>query len=654
MDSRLLDHYDAELRHLQASAHEFALEFPKIASRLSLKTGEFPCADPYVERLLEGFAYLSARVQLKLDAEFPRFTQTLLETVCPHLLGPTPSMTIVEFEPMLANPELAEGFTLPRGTVLKSSPGGQARSQTPCEYRTASPVTMWPIELVEARYLTREMGVLQLPDPPVEQRARAALALRFKVHAGFTPAKLAKLDTLRLFLAEQTAGRLYEQLMASTLAVAVRPATRPPGAPAWLPADSVARVGYGADEAMLPIDLRSFQGYRLLQEYFALPQRFMFAELRGLRPALARCTSSEFEIIVLFSREDLALEGRVATTDFSLTSVPAINLFPRAADRIFITDRAHEHPVIVDRTRSLDYEVYSVTSVTGYGERTSDQRTFTPFFASGGLDAPSVQSSAGPAYYATHRVSRQLTEDERRAGRSRRSYAGSEVYISLVDTQCVPRPSNLTQLGVECIVTNRDLPIDITPGRGGGGGGAGGSSAFDFVLEVSAPLSGIRCKVRPTVPRPSHAERQTAWRLISHLSLNYLSLTDMDGPANGSSGSPAGDGAVSLRELLRLYIDASNPADREQVAGVRSIKARPHIQPVAGGGVITFARGLEVAITLDDRSFVGYGPYVLGSVLEQFFARYVTVNSFTQTLLKTTDRGEIARWPARLGQRPML
>lgn len=631
MDSRLLNYYDAELKHLQTMAVEFAKEFPRIAGRLSLTTGEFPVADPYVERLLEGFAYLSARVQLKLDAEFPRFTQTLLEIVCPHLLGPTPSMTVAAFNPVLTNPELAEGVHLPRGTVLRSQP--TRRTSTTCEYRTSHPVTLLPLEIVDCRYLVREMGVLHLPDPPLPQRPRAALQIKFAVRAGMTGAKLAKLDRLPLFLPGNDAGRLYEQLASKTMCVGIRPIVKGESAQpvTWLTDEPIGRLGFSASEALLPVDARSFQGYRLLQEYFSLPQRFMFVELRGLRQGLARCQSDQFEVIVLFGKEDLALEGRVGPEDLALFATPAVNLFPRQADRVFVTDRVNEHQVIIDRTRPLDFEVYSVTGVTGYLRSSGEQRTFAPFFAASGLDA---EPASARSYYAVHRVPRHLTGDEREAGRSRRSYAGSETYISLVDSECVPQSMSLSQLGIETMATNRDLPIDLSVGGGGS----------DFELEVAAPIKSIRCLIRPTAPRPSRAEGATAWRLISHLSLNYLSLSDTD----------AQSGAVALRELLKLYSDPQQAAHKEQVAGVRSVTARGHVQPVAGGGVITFARGLEVEILLEDRAFAGIGGFVLGSVLEQFLSRYVTTNSFTQTVLKTTERGEIARWKARLGQRPML
>jgi type VI secretion system protein ImpG len=175
-----------------------------------------------------------------------------------------------------------------------------------------------------------------------------------------------------------------------------------------------------------------------------------------------------------------------------------------------------------------------------------------------------------------------------------------------------------------------------------------GRGKTDFTLEVAAPVLSVRCVSGPTPPRPSFAEGETAWRLISHLSLNYLSLADSDPAA----------GAGALRELLRLYIDPGDAQAAKQVDGVRSISSRPISRQVMGPGPIAFARGLEVTVTLDEAAFEGSGIFLLGAVLDRFFARYVSINSFTQTVIRAADRAgaspEIMRWPTTAGQRHTL
>jgi len=636
MDSRLYAYYETELGHIQSTAREFAREFPKIAGRLDLLSGEFPCADPYVERLLEGFAFLAARVQLKLDAGFPRFTQNLLESVLPHYLSPTPSMTIVQLQPDLSQESLFKGATIRRDTVLRSKP--VSANQTPCEYRTAHQVRLWPLTLTGAKYYLRDLDLLDLKPPPGVKPARAAMHIRLSVAANKPASAIEGLDELTFFLRDAggRSGRFLEQIIARCSAVAVRAVARPNKPAVWLPAGSVRSAGFSEGEALLPIDLRSFQGYRLLQEYFAMPQRFLFFRLGNLAPALKSTNASTFDLIFLFEREELALENsefdeRTVEDCLALNCTPAINLFAREAERVFVKDHFSEFPVHVDRTKPLDYEVYRVSAVHGYGDASTEPQVFRPFFAANDIDA---SRQGEQAFYAVHRVPRQLTETERRQNRMRRSYAGSDVYITLVDSKDAPYRTDLQQIGIECLCTNRDLPIDIVLGSG----------ASDFEMDIDPAVRSARCIVRPTLPKPSHAEGDVAWRLISHLSLNYLSLIDSD----------HAEGAVALRDLLKLYGDPAIPEHREQIEGVRSVSVRSAVRSVPGGGAITFARGLEVSITLDDHAFAGTGVFVLASVLDQFFARYVTINSFVQTVLLTPDRGEIMRWNVHRGTRPMI
>ncbi len=649
MDRRLLRYYEQELRHIQGMAREFAREYPKIAARLAIDDLQDTCVDPYVERLLEGFAFLAARVQLKLDAEFPRFTQNLLQAVYPHYLAPTPSMCVVEFTPDYGDSELAGGYTLARGASLRSLLGKGDR--TSCEYRTAQDVTIYPLRLTQAQYYTRDFGVLELtqavaPVAPV----RGALRVRIAATAGLTLSKLS-LDRLVLNIrgGGMTPMRLYEQIHGHCKGVVVRPVV-PPGSRVARSTDllapsSVQRVGFEEDEALLPYDSRSFQGYRLLHEYFSFPQRFLFAGINGLRECLARCPFPEADIVLLFDEESPQLENVVDAENVGLHSTPAINLFPKRADRIFVTERFNEFHVLPDRTRPLDFEVYSVQSVTGIGAQAEDQTLFRPFYAARDTDA---DSSATGAYFAAGRVPRALSEREQRAGR-RSSYAGSDVYISLVDSSNAPYAQEIRQLSIETLCTNRDLPLQMAVGR----------ADTDFTLDVGAPVSGTRVVAGPTAPRASHIEPKPgqpegdlSWRLISHLSLNYLSLSDAS--ADGQGPVESAQGSAALRDILRLYGDRGDPVVRKQVDGIRSIGVTPITRRIQTPGPIVFGRGLEVGVRVDESSFEGTGPFLLGAVLEHFFARYVSLNSFTETVVHSSDRGTIMRWPARIGRRPLL
>jgi type VI secretion system protein ImpG len=529
--------------------------------------------------------------------------------------------------PTLTEGSLAQGFRVPRGTVLRSLLG--RGEQTSCEYRTAQEVTLWPLELTGAEYTSYvgDLGDLELP-----RRARAALRLQLRTSAGLKLSDLA-LDELTLFVrgSDELPGKIYEQIMAHTMASVVRPTVRPAPWRHVVTQDPVVSVGYEDDEALLPYGPRSFQGYRLLQEYFAFPARFLFIKLRGLLPAVRRMGGTELEIVLVGDADDRALDGVVNSQNFGLYCAPAANLFPRRADRIHLSEGSHEYHVVPDRTRPMDYEVHSIGEVTGYGTAAEVKQAFRPFYA-WNADTNEAETQS---YYTIKRQPRLLSARQRSRG-ARSSYVGSETFISLVDPEEAPYRSNLRQLSVETICTNRDLPLHLAVGQG----------RTDFTLESGAPVESVRCLAGPTPPYASHANSETAWRLVSHLSLNYLSLVD--------ETAGGGSNARALRELLTLYADVSDPSVRKQIDGIRSSSCAGITRALPVPGPTTFGRGLEITLMADEGAFEGAGVFLLGAVLERFFAKYVALNSFTETVLRTVQRGEVMRWRARAGLRHLI
>ena len=321
----------------------------------------------------------------------------------------------------------------------------------------------------------------------------------------------------------------------------------------------IRRVGFEDEQALLPPGPRSFRGYRLLHEYFAFPQRFLFAELGGLKSAVQRCPDKELDIVVLFDRVAPLLEHSVSAANFSLFCTPAINLFPKRADRIHLTDQESEYHLVPDRTRPMDFEIYKVLGVTGYGAGPDAMQSFQPFYTSNDLQADVDKK----AYFQLRRQRRILSERQRLQG-PRSSYIGSEVFMSLVDAHEAPFSSGLRQLGIDTLCTNRDLALSMPIGSG----------KTDFTVESNAPIQSVRCISGPTIPSPSHAEGETAWRLVSHLSLNYLSLMDGDQQ----------EGATALKDLLRLYCSEADVTSQRQIDGIRSVSAKPIVRrlPVPG------------------------------------------------------------------------
>lgn len=624
MDPRLLQHYNTELQHLREMGAEFARQFPKIAARLGMDGVEV--ADPYVERLLEGAAFLNSRVHLRLDAEFPRFTQRLLEIVYPQLLAPIPAMTMVRFDPDINDPALDRGFVVPRQTGLRSLLG--KGDSTACQFRTAQAVTMLPLQIVQAQYFTYAPD-LPLQGLPVTAPIKGGLRLRLRTREGMSISQL-KIDTLTLYLSgiEDVAYRLHELLLGQGLGVLGVPPQRPAGWQEFVPGRAAIRpVGFADAEALLPVTLRGFSGYRLLQEYFAFPQRFLFVELAGLGRITQRCTGNELDLVIPLGRGDASLEGVVDAAQFSLFCTPAINLFSRRTDRVHVTPHQHDLHVVVDRSRPMDYEIHSVESVVGFDEGNQNERRFQPFY-----EAYQDTAEDHQAYYGIQREPRLLSAEQKRKG-FRSTYIGSELFLSLVDANEAPFAETLKQLAITALCTNRDLPLHLPVGI----------AKTDFNAEQSIPAQSIRCIRGPTRPHSTLREGQSAWALISHLSLNYLSLMNED----------ARLGAVALRELLGLYTGADATAER-QVDGVRSVRVTPITRRLPMPGPIAFGRGLRVELELNEMGFQGGSPFLFGSVMEQFFARYASLNSFTETVLRGSQRGEIMRWAPRCGERAIL
>lgn len=636
MDERLLELYETELRHLRETAAEFGRDYPKIAGRLSLDLdGKDLCPDPHVERLLEGFAFLAARVHLKLDAEFPRFTQGLLETVYPDYLCPLPSMAIARFDPEPHESALAAGFVIRRGTLLRSQIGKGER--TACTFSTAHEVRLLPLTVTELRYFTRDLAELNLPR---DLGGRAALRLRLRKTIP-NPFVEIRADPLALHIrgAAELPAQIYEQIFAHKAKLIVQSPADRSAKPAVFGPQHIRRLGFAPEQALLPPAPQGFEGYRLLREYFAFPQRFLFCELAGFQNALAGVAGDELDLVILLDDVDTRLEGRVDKTCLELHCTPVVNLFEKKLDRILLSERFSEFHLMPDRNRPLDFEIYQVKSVTGHGETPDEEQRFLPFYQARDTD---LESSA---FYTVQRVPRLFSDRERLTGR-RSSYAGTDAFLSIVDGDMAPHRPQLQQLEVRALCTNRHLPIQMVKGVG----------KTDFTMDLSAPVTAIRILQGPVLPRPSLvlagqsldqpqvASGRFAWRLISHLSLNHLSLVD-----NNSE-----TGAEGLREILRLYVDPNDRQALKQVDGLRSVRSRPIIRRVETPGPITFARGEEITVLFDETAFEGQGVFVLGAVLEQFFARYVSLNSFTETVVITQQRKEIMRWPAQMGRRQIL
>ncbi len=621
----MLDYYNRELAYVREQGAEFAEQFPKVAARLGMHGIEV--ADPYVERLLEGFAFMSARVQLKMDAEFPRFSQRLLDLVYPGYLAPTPAMGIACFEPSKSQGGSPDGYLLPRHSRLRARL--PTHEQTACEFRTAHDLTLWPLRLAEAR-LTAAPPDLPMVGFRWGAPVRGALRLVFETTGQVEVAAL-KLDSLSMFIngTADTKSRLQELIHTQCVGVLVHAGTMPASVVVPFPPEALACDGFATEEAILPLDSRAFHGHRLLHEYFSFPERFSFFSVEGLQRALIQIPGTRFELVLLLKAGNVALESVIDARNFLLHCAPIVNLFARTSDRIPVNVNRYEYHVVIDRGRPLDFEIHSVTRVTGHQSDSDRELAFDPFYGAADTD----RRGSG-AYFSVRREPRLLSEKARRHG-PRTGYIGSECFLSLVDANEAPYPGDLRQVTVEALCTNRDLPL-LTP--------LGHAGSSDLTLLASAPVDDIRFVVGPTRPTPALAEREITWRLISQLSLNYLTLTDVDDV----------QGASALRELLTLYARLGSAGAEAQIGAVQKLHVSEINRRVPGRGPIVFGRGVRLDLLVDEIPLAGASPWLFGAVLEHFFARHVGINSFTEFVLRSTQRGQIAAWQPRIGRRPSV
>ena len=620
MDPRLLDYYNRELSYIRELGQEFALEHPKIAGRLGIKGVEV--ADPFVERLLEGFALLAGRIQLKMDAEFPKFSQRLLELIYPHYLAPTPAMGIVRMHPGKTDSGLTGPFLVPRNTIIRApiSPG----QVTACQFRTAHDVELLPLAIRQAWI---EGQATDVRIPAGSKKVASSLCIQF-ASVGDRPVNKLEFDQLPIYIAGslERAFLLLELICGRRVGAAIHWKEAGKEKSVWLSAGQLEGMGFDSNEALIPYGSQSFSGYRILQEYFACPDRYRFFKIKGLNTLLHAISGAEFKLVLHFDRPATELEKVIDEHSFHLFCTPVINLFPKRGDRIDVSMAHFEHHLLGDRTRPLDYEVYSVSSIHGFASNNTEIQTFSPIYETLGA----MQDVNSQAYFSLRREPRKLSEVAKRHG-PRTGYIGSEVYAQLVDRQDAPYPMSLDRIAPEMLCTNRDLSLLITS-----------TGERNLQLTVSAPVKQVELVTNLTRPTPAIAERRATWRLLSHLQLNYQTLTN---------SSPE-EGAKVMRELLNLYAVLSQQDGAQQAESVSSMRVSPMHVRIPQTGPILFGRGVDIHVAIDQSKFGGSSPWLFGAVLERFFSRHVSINCATRFKMDTLQHGAFATWPPRMGIRP--
>jgi type VI secretion system protein ImpG len=631
MREELLHYYERELTFLRRMGAEFAQRYPKVAGRLLLEPNK--CEDPHVERMLEGFAFLAARVHLRIDDDVPEISETLLNIVYPHYVRPIPAMSIVEMRLDPEQGKLATGFRVPRGTMLYSRPV----DGVPCKFQSCYDVTLWPFDITAVQWTTPD----RLRPPARLGDAVALLRIELRCHPDVTFAKLAT-KSLRLHLdgAGNLTSALYELLNTSDRDIVVREVSTSSKSAAsskmiTLPASALQPAGLGPNEGMLPYPGRSFEAYRLLQEYFAFPEKYLFLDLAGFDQIAAAGMGGAIEILIpvpAYERSEwrAMLESGVTQSTLRLGCTPIVNLFPHVGEPVLLTQRKPDYTLVADARRRLTTEIFSVDDVVAITPDSDRPLRFRPFYA----PSRAARQGAGPHVdenESGRNGAAELYWLSKRRPSGWRSDDGTDVLLSFVDRSGRTAYPDQDAVTARLTCFNSDLPSRLPFGNPGG----------DFELEGGGPIREIVALAKPTrVIQPPLGNGQT-WRLVSQLSLNYLSLVE--------------SGEEALRETLRLYDFADSPSARKQIDGITAVRSGPTFARILTEHGLTFARGRRVEIEFEEEQFTGGGAFLFGTVLERFIGLYASINSFTVLAARSRQRKRpVYEWPARAGWKPLL
>ena len=601
-DSMARDYYQSELAYLRKAGVEFARQYPRIASRLELGPDITP--DPFTERLIESFAWLTARIRRNIDAEIPQISATLLGMLYPNFTSPIPSMSIAEFPPDKDKGDLRAGYTLPSGTQLHCT---AQEGDITLRWNTAWPVTIHPVSIVEATFEPRSLYQFK------DKASQASTVLRLRLRGQGIPLSACKLDRLRLFLHGDRFDTfpLYEALVSGVLDVCLRnPEDSPDKPPISLGSKALQPVGFSPEELILPQGSYSHPAYQLIQEYFAFPEKFLFLDIADLEKR--QTSSKELDILIPLSQVP-ARQSMITSAMFRTGAVPVVNLFKKISEPIRQDETQSEYRLIADARRNISTEIHSIESVSAVEPGKPETLRIEPYFA---LTHHMVSDRT--------RLFWLMRRDSASAGTP-----GTDVYLSFTDLDFNPMRAHARTIFARLLCTNRHLTSAVQAGT---------------VLERDAnmPVGDIRLLINPTQQRSPAMEGEVMWRLISHLSLNHLSL---DGP----------QATNALREILRLYAADDDIPSQRQIQGVTGIQCRPVARRMGEKAWRGFVRGTLIELTLEENNFAGESGFMFASVLNSFFGLYANVNTFTQLSLKGVGpKGVRYQWPPITGCQPVL
>ncbi len=608
MSNVLIDYYQRELNYLKRRGEAFAEEFPKVAARLQLTDDQ--ARDPHVERIIQGIAFLNARVRKKLDDEFPQLCQTLMDVIYPHYLRPLPSYSIISFEP---DADLSTPACIPAGEEIHAD----VDEQYSCRFRTVYDAQVLPLHLNSARL---QRYPVDAPNPGQTSELESVLRLSLSAVNPDVDLATADIRKLRFFIKgnRHYSFALYELIHNHALTLGVADNEYDANA-VFMPAcEAIRPVGFEEHEGILPYPEQSFLGYRLLTEYFSYTDKFLFFDIELDARAQAKLNGQRLDLFIYFNKSLPDIEATIDAGNFILNATPLLNLYEQFAEPTRLTHQEYEYPVIADARHPDSVEVYSIDNVSVSADQSQIEQ-IRPFFGIHGWD---IGPQSGASWHARR--------EERETGNTR-----SQVYLSLINSDGLMAQQEeavvLTRL--KCFNGNLPKRLSQTWSQPPLVLSSGSSAVGKILTETSFS----------DVIRPQLGD-DTYWNLLSHLNLNYVSLSADE------------VGTQVLRKMLGLYNNSRSRENANAADAVRISRVAPAtMRMVDERGIPFFCRGSRVTLTLDQTRFSGNSPFLFASVLERFFGLYTHVNAFIQ--LSVELEGEevaLKAWPARAGEQALL
>lgn len=587
--SSFLHYYQRELSYLRDSGAQFAKQYPKIARRLEL--GPLQVADPHVERLIESFAYLTARLQKDVDDNFPRISSALLNILYPQFVNPLPSSTIMRFDIVADAGDLTGKAKVKKGSMLYASP----REDVVCRFQTCYPVELWPLDVEDVNIIrTDSLGVSR-------NLIKTTRLLRLRIKGLSLPIQTLDLNKLRFYIngEKRIQFLIYEMLFAQQTDVAISIKDNGKDVVEKLPEGSLHAVGFSKDENIFPYSDYSHPAYRLFFEYFRFPEKFLFFDIKNLNVSNAE---NYFDILIsvpdYFSIEDREINSE----NFLLGCTPAVNLFKKTSEPIKVDHKSVDYRLISDIRREKTTEIHSINKIKTVSNFIEEPQEISPYFSFS---------------HDVKEKDQQLFWVGRRIPTGRNDLPGTDLYLSFVDFKFNKKTPLSRLIFAETLCTNRDLAEDV-PARA------------KFQSDDIGFCSTIYCLDKPSMSIYPPEGAETQWRLISQLSLNHLSL---------SSGK---ESLNAIREIIRLYSTVEQTGKVQEVDGITDMQTSVVTRRIGIDAWRGFVQGTKIKLTFDDRFFTGTGTFLFGSILNNFFSLYAAVNSFTE--LEIYNKGKKGIW----------